>query len=241
MKISLLRLSRSHRSRLPRPCPALSIAACLLAALLHPVRLQAQARDIGTGTSPAATTQNQTTPNGQNAPAATPDHTGLLDTGDQTDQVTVIGSLDEKRNEIVPNLGATSYGISQNQIANQSQGADAPFNQTLLRVPGFAQDSYGQLHVRGEHANLQYRINDVLLPEGITGFGQELDTRIRRQPPDHHRLAARAVRHPDTAGVIDIQTKSGAFDETATNSASTPAATTPSGPAFETGRHLRAR
>jgi len=30
------------------------------------------------------------------------------------------------------------------------------------------------LHVRGEHANLQYRINDVLLPEGISGFGLEL-------------------------------------------------------------------
>ncbi len=78
----------------------------------------------------------------------------------------------------MPNLGATSYGISQNQIANQSQGANAAFNQTLLRVPGFAQDSYGQLHVRGEHANLQFRINDVLLPEGIAGFGQELDTRF---------------------------------------------------------------
>ena len=35
-----------------------------------------------------------------------------------------------------------------------------------------------QLHVRGEHANLQYRINDVLLPEGLTGFGEELDTRF---------------------------------------------------------------
>lgn len=28
--------------------------------------------------------------------------------------------------------------------------------------PRMAQDSYGQLHLRGEHANLQYGINDVL-------------------------------------------------------------------------------
>ena len=34
-------------------------------------------------------------------------------------------------------------------------------------------EANGDLHVRGEHANLQYRINDVLLPEGITGFGLE--------------------------------------------------------------------
>ena len=136
---------------------------------------------------------------------------GLLDTGDEADRVTVIGSLDEKRNDIVPNLGATSYGISQNQIANQSQGQDAAFNQTLLRVPGFAQDSYGQLHVRGEHANLQFRINDVLLPEGIAGFGQELDTRFvdSLQVITGSLPAQYGIR---TAGIIDIHTKSGAFN-----------------------------
>ena len=41
-----------------------------------------------------------------------------------------------------------------------------------------ANDSYGQLHVRGDHANIQYRIDGVTLPEGITGFGQTLDTRL---------------------------------------------------------------
>ena len=210
MKSSFVRLFRSHRLRLPRLLPVLTTAASLSLAL-HPVRLPAQVRDIGTGTNPA-TAQNQTTPNGQNAPAATPDHTGLLDTGDQADQVTVIGSLDEKRNEIVPNLGATSYGISQNQIANQSQGQDAPFNQTLLRVPGFAQDSYGQLHVRGEHANLQFRINDVILPEGIAGFGQELDTRI----VDSLQVVTGSLPAQygiNTAGIIDIHTKSSAFNQ----------------------------
>ncbi len=171
-------------------------AAASLAAVLHPTAIQAQVRDIGTGTNPAA---------------SKPDHTDLLDNGESADTVLVVSSLDEKRNDIVPNLGATSYGVTQNQIANQSQGSDASFNQTLLRVPGFAQDSYGQLHVRGEHANLQYRINDVLLPEGIAGFGQELDTRfvdglqvITGSLPAQYGI--------NTAGVIDIHTKSGAFN-----------------------------
>jgi len=48
----------------------------------------------------------------------------------------------------------------------------------MLRFPGVAQDSFGQLHVRGEHANLQYRIDDVLIPESIPGFGQVLETRF---------------------------------------------------------------
>lgn len=139
------------------------------------------------------------------------DHSGLLDTGDAPDAVVVVSSLDERRNEIVPSLGATSYSISSSQIADQSQGEDAGFNQTLLRAPGFAQDSYGQLHVRGEHANLQFRINGVLLPEGIAGFGQELDTRIvdNLQVIDGSLPAQYGLR---TAGVVDLHTKSGTFN-----------------------------
>src|SRR5258706_15560332 len=90
----------------------------------------------------------------------------------------VIGKLDVAREQIVPNLGATSYGVSKEQIEALPQGQNAGLNQVILRTPGVAQDGLGQLHLRGEHANLQYRINDVLLPEGITGFGQELDGRF---------------------------------------------------------------
>ncbi len=74
-----------------------------------------------------------------------------------------------------------------------------------------AEDSYGQLHVRGEHANLQYRINDVLIPEGLTGFGQELDTRFLSSVSlITGALPAQYGFH--TAGIIDIHTKNGAFD-----------------------------
>jgi outer membrane receptor protein involved in Fe transport len=58
---------------------------------------------------------------------------------------------------------------------------------------------------------LQYRINDVLLPEGITGFGLELDPRFveSMQLITGSLPAQYGFR---TAGVVDIQTKSGAFD-----------------------------
>lgn len=51
-------------------------------------------------------------------------------------------------------------------------------NQLLLQAPGVTQDSFGQLHVRGDHGNLQFRINGVQLPEGINVFGQALQTRL---------------------------------------------------------------
>ncbi len=126
---------------------------------------------------------------------------------------TVIGKLDTARNQIVPDLGATTYTMSKAQIAALPQGENAPFNQVLLRAPGMAQDSAanGDLHLRGEHANIQYRINDVLLPEGITGFGQELDTRF----VESMRLITGSLPAQygfRTAGVVDLQTKSGAFE-----------------------------
>src|ERR1700756_2503209 len=89
-------------------------------------------------------------------------------------EVEVIGNLNEAREQIVPSLGATEYTISSGQIEDQSLGANAPFNQVLLRAPGVAQDSFGQVHLRGEHANVQYRLNWVELPQGLSVFGQAI-------------------------------------------------------------------
>jgi outer membrane cobalamin receptor len=129
----------------------------------------------------------------------------------QLNEVDVIGKLDQARDSIQPSLGATDYSIGTAQIDDQSEGDNASFNQVILRTPGAAQDSFGQLHIRGEHANLQYRIDGVVLPEGITGFGQELDTRfIQSVSLIDGSLPAQYGFH--TAGIVDIQTKSGAFN-----------------------------
>jgi outer membrane receptor protein involved in Fe transport len=130
----------------------------------------------------------------------------------QLGNITVVGKLNQARSEIVPNLGATAYTHTAEQIQMQSLGGNAPFTQVILRSPGVAQDSEinGGVHVRGEHANLQYRINDVLLPEGITGFGQELDPRF----VDSMQLITGSLPAQygfRTAGIVDIQTKGGSF------------------------------
>jgi hypothetical protein len=117
--------------------------------------------------------------------------------------------MDITREAIVPSLGATRYTVGPDRLSSQAQGENAPFNQTMLQFPGVAQDSFGQLHVRGEHANLQYRIDDVLLPESIPGFGQVLETRFA----DNISLITGALPAQfgfRTTGVIDIHTKNGA-------------------------------
>ena len=121
----------------------------------------------------------------------------------------VTGELDKAREDIVPSLGATAFQVDKMQIDTLVVGANAGFNDVLLHVPGVAQDSFGQVHLRGEHANLQYRINDVLLPEGINGFGQELDTRFV-QTVSVLTGSLPAQYGYRTAGVVDIHTRGGA-------------------------------
>ncbi|TMJ60512.1 MAG: TonB-dependent receptor, partial [Alphaproteobacteria bacterium] len=75
--------------------------------------------------------------------------------------------LDIARQQIEPRLGATVYDFTRPAIETQPQGDNQPLNQLLLQAPGVVQDSFGQIHVRGDHANLQFRLNGVQLPEGI--------------------------------------------------------------------------
>ncbi|WP_211474952.1 TonB-dependent receptor [Collimonas humicola] len=116
--------------------------------------------------------------------------------------------LDRARNGIQVETGSSIYRIGRKEIAAMPQGEDTAFNDVLLRAPGVAQDSFGQLHVRGDHANLQYRLNGIILPESISGFGQTLDTRF----VDSVSVLTGALPAQygyRTAGVVDIHTKTG--------------------------------
>lgn len=118
--------------------------------------------------------------------------------------------LDESRNNLSPKTGGSSFSFTKKDIENLPQGQATPLNQVLLRAPSVVQNAHGQLYVRGDHANLQYRINGVILPEGVSGFGQSLDTHFADKV-DLLTGAMPAQYGLRTAGVVDIKTKSGAF------------------------------
>ena len=114
--------------------------------------------------------------------------------------------LDAARNGLSPSTGSTIYKFDQQDIQNLPLGDSTPINQMVLQAPGVVQDSYGQLHVRGDHANLQYRINGVVIPEAVSGFGQSLGSRFA----DHVSVLTGALPAQygyRTAGVVDIKTK----------------------------------
>ncbi len=116
--------------------------------------------------------------------------------------------LDEARSAVQKSLGADSYGITNAAIQALPGGDNQQLNQIMLQLPGVVQDGFGQFHVRDDHANLQYRINGTILPEGLAVFGQTLSPRLI----DHFDLLTGALPAQyglRTAGVIDIHTKSG--------------------------------
>jgi hypothetical protein len=130
----------------------------------------------------------------------------------QLQPIVVVGKLNAARQEIVPSLGATVYTIGPSEIQGLARGDNVPFSKLVLRFPGVSQDSEGSgsFHIRDDHANVQYRIDDVLIPEGITGFGNDFDTRFA----EHVDLITGALPAQygfRTSGIVDIHTKSGAL------------------------------
>jgi outer membrane receptor protein involved in Fe transport len=121
--------------------------------------------------------------------------------------------FDETRRNILAPIGAGSYELKHQAIEALPQGTDAPLDKVLLQTPGVTQDSAasGELHVRNEHGNIQYRINGIMLPDGLSGFGQILDTGIvgRLSLITGALPAQYGLR---TAGVVDIETKTDAFN-----------------------------
>ncbi len=118
-------------------------------------------------------------------------------------------ALDQVRQGIYAPVGANSYQIDQKTIDALPAGDNTSFDKVLLQAPGVSQDSAasGDLHIRNEHANVQYRIDGILLPDGVSCFGQFIDTSfVGTLALLDGVLPAQYGLH--TAAVVDIQTRS---------------------------------
>ena len=122
-------------------------------------------------------------------------------------------SFDQARSNIFTTIGTTSSTISHNTIEDLPQGPNTTVEQVLLQAPGVSQDSAanGSIHVRNDHANVQYRINGILLPDGVTGFGSIFDTSfigsialVTGALPAEYGLR--------TTGLVDIKTRTDLFN-----------------------------
>ncbi len=128
--------------------------------------------------------------------------------GTPTEVVIRAQKLDAAQQIIQPDTGVSKYVIPDGLIEALPGGENVGLNQVILQAPGVAQDSYGQLHVRGDHNNIQFRLDGVILPEGLSNFGQVLSPRYA-QSIQLNTGALPAEYGLRTAAVINITTRDG--------------------------------
>jgi outer membrane receptor protein involved in Fe transport len=113
-------------------------------------------------------------------------------------------------NNLLTKIGISSYTISRETIERLPQGDNTPLDKVILQMPGVSYDSAASnpnFHVRNEYANVQFRINGVVLPEGVSSLGPVIDTNfigsmslLTGTLPAQYGLR--------TAGVLDITSRS---------------------------------
>jgi len=108
--------------------------------------------------------------------------------------------------------GNSQYTLTQHDIAALPQGANTPINEVLLQMPGVVQDDQAQIHVDGEHEDLQWRINGVMMPmDSFSGFGQIFNSFFVRRVSLLDGILPVTYGFRD-AGVLDMETKDGCTD-----------------------------
>jgi outer membrane receptor protein involved in Fe transport len=125
-----------------------------------------------------------------------------------------VTQFDTARQQIYTTEGANnSNTLSKEQIQNLPLGENTPLEKVLQQLPGVSQDSAasGNFHVRNEHGNVAFRLNGIMLPDGVSGLGTILETGLI----GHLTLLTGALPAEfglRTAAVADIQTRQGAFE-----------------------------
>ena len=120
-----------------------------------------------------------------------------------------MNAFDQQRNNLLTTFGASIYTVTSAAIQRMPQADNTPIDKVILQMPGVSYDSAASnpnFHVRNEYANVQTRINGVVLPEGVSGLGAFIDTNfigsislLTGALPAEYGLR--------TAGVLDITSR----------------------------------
>src|SRR5215468_4012701 len=111
----------------------------------------------------------------------------LIASGDVLELDITLPTLEETVTVVAPQREAprptTTTGsatqVQREDIESRPRGDSASVNEVLATQPGFVYDALGQIYVRGNHANIQYQLDGVPLPDTVSGlFGQFLTARL---------------------------------------------------------------
>ena len=112
----------------------------------------------------------------------------------------------------ISRTGNSEYTLTQRDIHALPQGENTSINEVLLQMPGVVQDDNAQIHVDGEHEDLQWRINGVMMPmDSFSGFGQVFNSFFIKRMSLIDGVLPAIYGYRD-AGVLDMETKDGCSD-----------------------------
>lgn len=117
----------------------------------------------------------------------------------------------QKKRKISQKTASTSSTeMNRAQIGQLAQGMETSLPRLMATtMPGVVQGAFGQTFIRGNHANIQYQIDGVQLPDSPSNtFGQAISPRnIEKMEVITGGLAAQYGQR--LSAVVDISTKSG--------------------------------
>jgi outer membrane receptor protein involved in Fe transport len=112
----------------------------------------------------------------------------------------------------VSETGNSEYTLNQHEISALPQGQNTSIDEVLLQMPGVVRDDEAQIHVDGEHEDLQWRVNGVMLPmDSFTGFGQIFNSFFIKSVALIDGVMPVNYGFRD-AGVLDLVSKNGCSD-----------------------------
>ncbi len=110
---------------------------------------------------------------------------------------------------VKPNSSGETYSVSRKDIEALPRGNNVDLHDVLLTIPSAISGSLKQVHIRQEHANLQFRIDGVPIPDTVTSQFSDLLSPRAWERADILLGGLEAQYGVRTTAVIDITSKSG--------------------------------
>ena len=102
-----------------------------------------------------------------------------------------------------------TYQLSRKDVEALPRGSNSNIADVLLTVPSVVYGALGQTHIRQDHANQQFRIDGVPIPEGVSSTFTDVITPRIWERADIILGGMEAQYGNKTAMVVDITSKSG--------------------------------
>ena len=102
-----------------------------------------------------------------------------------------------------------TYSVSRKDIEALPRGNNVELHDVLQTIPGAVSGALKQLHIRQDHANLQFRIDGVPIPDTVSSTFSDVITPRAWERADIILGGMEAQYGNKTAAIVDITSKSG--------------------------------